>query len=172
MEWKIVKLGEIGEVVGGATPLTKNPVYYDGEISWITPKDLANYSDRYISRGERNITEEGYKSCSCKMLPKGSVLFSSRAPIGYIAIAENDLCTNQGCLTAVPLDKSNVKYYRYAMSAATNQFELAGSGTTFNEISATAFGNFILPSPDVSEQKRITEYLDRKPNHYLRMVVF
>ena len=88
MEFINVKLSDIGEVVGGATPSTKNPDNYDGNITWITPKDLAGYNKVYISKGERNITEMGFKSCSTKFLPKNSVLFSSRAPIGYVAISE------------------------------------------------------------------------------------
>ena len=101
-EWKEYKLGEVGQIVGGATPSTKNPLNYDGNISWITPKDLSNYNGCFISRGERMITTEGYNSCSCKMLPKGSILFSSRAPIGYIVIAANELCTNQGFKSVIP----------------------------------------------------------------------
>ena len=104
-EWKEYKLGEIGTVVGGATPSTKDPMNYDGDISWITPKDLSGYESMYIDRGERMITQQGYNSCSCKMLPKGSVLFSSRAPIGYVAIAANDLCTNQGFKSVIPNNK-------------------------------------------------------------------
>ena len=101
-EWKEYKLEAIGNIVGGATPSTKEPQNYDGDISWITPKDLSNFSGRFISRGERMITSKGFNSCSCKMLPKGSVLFSSRAPIGYVAIASNDLCTNQGFKSIIP----------------------------------------------------------------------
>lgn len=160
MEWKTVKLGEIGEVVGGATPLTKNPVYYDGEISWITPKDLANYSDRYISRGERNITEEGYKSCSCKMLPKGSVLFSSRAPIGYIAIAENDLCTNQGFKSIIPnADKVDNVFLFYLLKQYKDYIAGLGSGTTFMEVSGSVMKNIELPLPPLDTQRRIAAIL-------------
>lgn len=160
MEWKTVKLGEIGEVVGGATPLTRNPVYYDGEISWITPKDLANYSDRYISRGERNITEEGYKSCSCKMLPKGSVLFSSRAPIGYIAIAENDLCTNQGFKSIIPnADKVDNVFLFYLLKQYKDYIAGLGSGTTFMEVSGSVMKNIELPLPPLDTQRRIAAIL-------------
>jgi type I restriction enzyme S subunit len=160
MEWKTVKLGEVGEIVGGATPLTKNPVYYDGEISWITPKDLANYSDRYISRGERNITEEGYKSCSCKMLPKGSVLFSSRAPIGYIAIAENDLCTNQGFKSIIPnADKVDNVFLFYLLKQYKDYIAGLGSGTTFMEVSGSVMKNIELPLPPIDTQRRIAAIL-------------
>jgi len=81
-EWIKVKLSDLGEIVGGATPSTKNEEYYGGDIDWLTPKDLSNYNGRYISRGERSITELGLKSCSAKLIPKYSILFTSRAPIG------------------------------------------------------------------------------------------
>ena len=102
-EWKTCTIADIGTVVGGATPSTKKEEnYINGDIAWITPKDLSNHSGRYIAEGERNITELGLKSCSAQILPVGSVLFSSRAPIGYIAIAENEVCTNQGFKSVIP----------------------------------------------------------------------
>lgn len=88
-EWKNCTLSSLGTIVGGATPSTKKPENYEGgEIPWITPKDLSGFSGRYISCGERNITEIGLKRCSAQMMPKHSVLFSSRAPIGYVAISD------------------------------------------------------------------------------------
>jgi type I restriction enzyme S subunit len=84
-EWKNCTISDLGNIIGGATPSTKNPTYYDGgEIPWITPKDLADFQGRYISHGKRNITEAGLRSCSAQMLPAHTILFSSRAPIGYI----------------------------------------------------------------------------------------
>ena len=161
VEWNCSKIKHHFKIGSGTTPKSDIPSYWDGDIVWITPADFKT-DDVYVSEGHRNLTQEGFESSNLEIIPAGNIIFSKRAPIGQVVINSVDLCTNQGCLTAVPLDKSNVKYYRYAMSVATNQFELAGSGTTFNEISATAFGNFILPSPSVSEQKKITEYLDRK----------
>ena len=102
-EWIECKISDIGTVVGGATPSTKKPENYEnGTIAWITPKDLSTFTRRYIQRGERNITEIGLKSCSTQLLPKDTVLFSSRAPIGYVAIATNEVCTNQGFKSVVP----------------------------------------------------------------------
>ena len=102
-EWRECTISDLGTVVGGATPSTKDSSNYDnGNIAWITPKDLSNYQDRYISCGERNITEKGLSSCSTQLLPRHSVLFTSRAPIGYVAIAENEVCTNQGFKSVVP----------------------------------------------------------------------
>ena len=161
VEWNCSKIKHHFKIGSGTTPKSDIPSYWDGDIVWITPADFKT-DDVYVSEGHRNLTQEGFESSTLEIIPAGNIIFSKRAPIGQVVINSVDLCTNQGCLTAVPLDKSNVKYYRYAMSVATNQFELAGSGTTFKEISATAFGNFILPSPNVSEQKKITEYLDRK----------
>ena len=161
VEWSCSKIKNHFKIGSGTTPKSDIPSYWDGDIVWITPADFKT-DDVYVSEGHRNLTQEGFESSTLEIIPAGKIIFSKRATIGQVVINSVDLCSNQGCLTAVPLDKSNVKYYRYAMSVATNQFELAGSGTTFKEISATAFGNFILPSPNVSEQKKITEYLDRK----------
>ena len=95
-EWKEYRLDEVGDIVSGGTPSTKNEDYYGNEIPWITPKDLSGYYSKYISKGERSITKLGLEKSSAKLLPKGTILFSSRAPIGYVAIAQEDLCTNQG----------------------------------------------------------------------------
>ena len=95
-EWRMVTIGEIAEVVGGSTPSTKEPSYFDGGIPWLTPKDLSSHHHRYISRGGRNLSQAGLDSCSAKLVPPGSVLLSTRAPIGYVAIAHNPIATNQG----------------------------------------------------------------------------
>jgi len=160
MEWKTVKLGDVGTIVGGATPLTKNAAYYDGDIAWITPKDLANHSHRYISRGERNITEDGFRSCSCKMMPKGSILFSSRAPIGYIAIAENDLCTNQGFKSIIPdADKIDNIFLFYLLNYHKDYIAGLGSGTTFMEVSGSVMKNIEVKIPSLKTQHRIAAIL-------------
>ena len=112
--WKVGILSDIGEVVGGATPSKSKSEYYtDNGISWITPKDLSINKDKFISKGEIDITELGYSKCSAKMMPRGSVLFSSRAPIGYIAIAKNELCTNQGFKSVVPQLAGTAFIYYY-----------------------------------------------------------
>jgi type I restriction enzyme S subunit len=159
-EWKEYRLGDIGTIVGGATPSTKEPHNYDGNISWITPKDLSNNSGRYISRGERMITSEGYSSCSCKMLPKGSVLFSSRAPIGYVAIASNELCTNQGFKSIIPNEQfvdSAFLYYLLVYNKAS--IEGLGSGTTFKEVSGNVMKNVVVKIPRLEIQRQIAKVL-------------
>ena len=110
-EWKECTIADIGTVVGGATPSTKKPENYEGgTIAWITPKDLSMFSGRYIKCGERNITKEGLNSCSAQLLPANTVLFSSRAPIGYIAIAANEVCTNQGFKSVIPTEDTDALF--------------------------------------------------------------
>ena len=159
-EWKIYKLSEIGQVIGGATPSTKVASNYDGDIAWITPKDLSLLSGRYIYKGERSITEAGYKSCSCQMLPAGSILFSSRAPIGYIAIAGKELCTNQGFKSVVPnTEIVNSHFLYYLLSYEKNRIAEMGSGTTFMEISGNVMKNIEVKLPHLSIQNKIAEIL-------------
>lgn len=161
VEWKTYKLSEIGEVVGGATPSTKNPDYYDGDIAWLTPKDLSTFSERYISKGERSITEVGYKSCSTKMLPANTVIFSSRAPIGYVAIAQNEMCTNQGFKSVVPGSKVNYLFLYYLLKYKKDAIEGMGSGTTFKEVSGNVMKGIEVTIPiDIAVQKRIAAVLD------------
>ena len=160
MEFINVKLSDIGEVVGGATPSTKNPDNYDGNIDWITPKDLAGYNKVYISKGERNITEMGFKSCSTKILPKNSVLFSSRAPIGYVAISENDLCTNQGFKSIIPNNKIDYKFLYYLLKHNKNYIASKGSGSTFKEVSGSVMKGIELSIPkNIHDQKKISKIL-------------
>jgi len=159
-EWKEYKLGDIGTIVGGATPSTKDPLNYDGNISWITPKDLSNFNGRYIGRGERMITTEGFNSSSCRMLPKGSVLFSSRAPIGYVAIAKNELCTNQGFKSVIPNPKivdSTFLYYLLVFNKT--RIEGLGSGTTFKEVSGQVMKNVSVLLPSLNTQQSIASVL-------------
>ena len=166
MEWKEVTLGEIGTIVGGATPSTKNTSFYDGNIPWLTPKDLSVNSNKYILRGERNITEAGFKSCSCKMLPKGSVLFSSRAPIGYVAITANDMCTNQGFKSVIPNEETDSEFLYYLLKYNKDNIASQGSGTTFAEVSGKTMKEIEVMVPkETDDQHRIASILsslDRK----------
>ena len=159
-EWKEYKLHEIGRIVGGATPPTKDSANYDGEISWITPKDLSNFTGRYIQKGERSITQKGFDSSSCQILPKGSILFSSRAPIGYIAIAANELCTNQGFKSIIPDNNLvNNLFLYYLLKYNKEEIEGLGSGTTFKEVSAKVIQNFDIKIPPIQTQKKIADIL-------------
>ena len=160
MEFIKIKLSDIGEVVGGSTPSTKNPDNYDGDIAWITPKDLAGYNKVFISKGEKNITNEGFKSCSTRMLPQNSILFSSRAPIGYVAISENELCTNQGFKSIIPNKKINYKFLYYLLKYNKEYIASKGSGSTFKEISGNVMKNIELSIPkQIEDQKKIAKIL-------------
>ncbi|MDU2902783.1 MAG: restriction endonuclease subunit S [Veillonella sp.] len=160
-EWIDCKIADLGTVIGGATPSTKKLEYYEnGSIAWITPKDLSTFRGRYIRRGERNITELGLKSCSTQLLPKNTVLFSSRAPIGYIAIAENDLCTNQGFKSVIPNENTDPLFLYYLLKYNKNKIESMGSGTTFKEISGNTMKNIVVSVPrDKKVQEQISSML-------------
>ncbi len=159
--WKKVRLSDLGEIVGGATPSTKREEYYNGDIPWITPKDLSGFSGRYISQGERSITQEAKDSCSTQMLPPNSILFSSRAPIGYVAIADNALCTNQGFKSVIPNEKVDYLFLYYLLKYNKDKIEAMGSGTTFKEVSGSTMRNVEVFVPtDINTQKRISAILD------------
>ena len=159
-EWKTYKLSEIGNIVGGATPSTKIAENYDGDIPWITPKDLSDFSGRFIKYGERNITQQGFDSCSCQMLPKNSVLFSSRAPIGYVAIAAAPLCTNQGFKSVVPNEEIvDPRFLYYLLKFNKDRIAGMGSGTTFMEVSGGVMKNVEVSLPVIAIQKHIAEIL-------------
>lgn len=133
--WRVGTLDEIGDVVGGSTPSKSKPEFYtDKGIAWLTPKDLSISNNKFTAKGEIDITEEGYKSCSTKLMPKGSVLFSSRAPIGYITIAKNDICTNQGFKSVVPRLAGTAFIY-YFLKISTKDIENKATGSTFKEAS-------------------------------------
>ena len=135
--WKVGKLEDIADVVGGGTPSKANALYFDKQcIPWITPKDLSIKKTKFISKGEIDITEEGYKNSSAKKIPLGSVLFSSRAPIGYISIAENELTTNQVFKSVVPVKAGTSFLYLY-LKANTKAIEAQATGSTFKEASGS-----------------------------------
>lgn len=159
-DWKTVKLGEIGAIIGGGTPSTSKQEYWDGDISWITPKDLSGRTFRYISKGNRSITELGFKESSTRMLPKGTVLLSSRAPIGYLAISEKELCTNQGFKSIVPdSEKINCMFLYYLLKSKVEYLISIGTGTTYPELSGTALSEVSVRIPPLPEQEAIAEVL-------------
>ncbi|MCU7698020.1 restriction endonuclease subunit S [Acinetobacter sp. AYS6] len=161
--WVELRIGDIAEIVAGGTPKANNPENFKEAgtgIAWLTPADLSDYSEKYISFGARDLSQQGYESSSAKILPKGSLLFSSRAPIGYVAIAKNEISTNQGFKSFVFRYGVDSDYAYYYLRSIKNVAESMGSGTTFKEISgATAkMLPFLLPS--LAEQKIIADKLD------------
>ena len=156
INWVWTKLGEISLVVGGGTPKSTNPEFYtDEEIPWFTPADLGKTKSKYVTRGRRDITELGLQKSSAQLMPAGSVLFSSRAPIGHTAIGLVDFSTNQGFKSSVPyVMEMNEFIYHYLNSIVKSVNENA-SGTTFKEVSGTIVKNFLFPLPPLEEQKAI-----------------
>ena len=152
--WKVGQLSDICEIVGGGTPSKSHPEYYcSSGIAWITPKDLSVSKSKFSSRGSEDITEEGYKNSSAKLMPRGTVLFSSRAPIGYISIATNEICTNQGFKSAIP-GIAGTGYLYYFLQANTDKIESKASGSTFKEASGSLMKSLevIIPADGIFNQ--------------------
>lgn len=160
--WVECQLKDIGDIISGGTPATKDADNFGGNIAWITPADLSDYKEKFISRGKRNITEKGLKNSSAKLMPKGSILFSSRAPIGYTVIAANPICTNQGFKNIVPCKYVFNQYIYYYLKSSKTLIEKYSSGTTFKEISGAKFGLIPFLLPPLNEQKMIVEEIEKR----------
>ena len=160
-EWQIKKVKHIFTVVNGATPKSSVPEYWDGNIMWITPADMS-YEISEIIDSRQKITEAGLASCGTTLVPKGSIIISTRAPIGQICIAGKELCTNQGCKTLVCFVECCNEYFYYYLKVQAKVLNMLGRGTTFLELSSRDLGDFLLPLPPLSEQKAIAAYLDKK----------
>jgi type I restriction enzyme S subunit len=161
--WAATTMGVVAQVVGGGTPKTTVPGNFsdEGGHAWLTPSDLTGYRNKYVSRGRRNLTDQGLASSSAKYMPAGTILFSSRAPIGYVAIATNPITTNQGFRSFVPSDALDSGYAFHYLKSITALAEQLATGTTFNELSGSKAKTLPLPLPPLAEQQRITECLDK-----------
>ena len=165
--WQWLAIGEIATIVGGGTPSTSNTDNFDGgEIPWITPADLSRYKEKYIARGTRNITEKGLNSSSARLLPANTVLFSSRAPIGYVAIASQPVATNQGFKSFILPEGIDPSFVYYYLTSAKETIEGLGGGTTFKELSGAAAATIPLPIAPLPEQRRIVAEVER---HFTRL---
>lgn len=160
-EWNLRKIKYIFRISSGTTPKSDNLEYWDGDIPWVTPADYKTENE-YIYHGRKFLSKAGLEAANLQLLPVNSIVLSKRAPIGAVAITAAELTINQGCIAGIPIDDCSVRYYYFILSICTEQLNLLGSGTTFKELSAQDFGNFIVPTPDVAVQERIADYLDRK----------
>jgi type I restriction enzyme, S subunit len=163
MTWRWVRLDAVGAIVGGGTPSAADADNFaePGEgVPWLTPADLGGYSDLYISRGSRDLSEKGSRSSSATVMPKGSVLFTSRAPIGYVAIASNPLSTNQGFKSIVPYIADCSRFVATAMKAFAPEIDAKAPGTTFKEVSGKIVAAIPFPLPPLAEQHRIVAKVD------------
>ena len=162
--WKQVEIGDVSKVVSGGTPKASICENFcepsDGGHAWLTPADLSGYKPKMISHGKRNITDKGLKESSARLMPEGSILFSSRAPIGYVAIAENEISTNQGFKSFVFTDEVVPSYAYYYLKSIRGLAESWGTGTTFKELSSAKAKKLPFFYPSIDEQKRIADKLD------------
>lgn len=159
--WAWATLGELAEIVGGSTPPSTDPSCFQPDgIPWITPSDLSGYLETYVERGARSLSKHGLASCSAKMLPAGTVLLSSRAPIGYCVIASVPLSTNQGFKSFVLTPCLHAEYLRFFLLHSRDFLESIASGTTFKELSGGRVATVVVPLPPLAEQRRIVAALD------------
>ena len=157
--WRLGTISDLGTVVGGGTPSKAKPEYYtENGIAWITPKDLSVDKSKFISHGENDITDLGYRNSSATMMPKGTVLFSSRAPIGYIAIANNDVTTNQGFKSVVPRHEIGTPYVYYYLIHNLPLIESKASGSTFKEVSGSVMKSVEAVIPDSTTLAKFNDF--------------
>jgi type I restriction enzyme S subunit len=157
---KFVPLGDICTIISGGTPDTKNQQYWNGPHAWITPAEMGNLSSPFLGISRRTLTNEGLHESSAQLLPKNSVIMSSRAPIGHLVINEVPMASNQGCKGLIPNSELSYKYLYYFLYANKGYLNSLGSGTTFAEISSTKLKSVKIPLPSLENQYEIVEKLD------------
>ena len=158
-EWAIGTISDLGTVVGGSTPSKAKPEYYtESGIAWITPKDLSINKSKFVSHGENDITELGLKNSSAAIMPEGTVLFSSRAPIGYIAIAAGEVTTNQGFKSVVPKPEIGTPFVYFFLKNTLPVIEGMASGSTFKEVSGSTMKNVSAVIPDAETLAKFSDF--------------
>ena len=159
-QWPLKTLGELCTIVNGGTPKSKVTEYWGGEVNWTTPAEMGKMTTPYIDDTKRKITELGLEKSSAKLFPPYSVILSTRAPIGHLAINSTHMSTNQGCKTLVPKDKLDHKYLYYFLYSNKKLLDSLGKGTTFKELSGKNMKNVKIPFPTLEEQQQIVNILD------------
>ena len=160
--WETRQLKRLFHIRNGSTPKSSEATYWDGDVTWITPEDLGESNQKAILRSRRSITEAGLRSCGTTLVPAGSIVLSSRAPIGYVAIAGVDLCTNQGCRSLVHRQTLSETYYFYYLLTVGSELTSLGQGSTYMELSRHDLSALVVIRPDFHEQEAIAEFLDRE----------
>lgn len=161
MSWPEVEIKLVARVVGGATPKSDEAKFWDGDVAWATPKDLSDLDGKFMSDTPRKITSVGLRSCSAEVLPAGSVLFSSRAPIGHIAINTAPMATNQGFKSFIPGPDLDATFLYWWLDANRARLQAMGNGATFKEVSKAIVERIKIPLPPLPEQRRIAAILDQ-----------
>lgn len=164
--WEWARTGAIADIIGGGTPSTKNPGNFtERGIPWLTPADLSGYQEVYIGRGKRDLSQQGYESSGAQLIPRDSVLFTSRAPVGYCVLAANEICTNQGFKSLVLRGNISAKFVRHYLRASRDYAESLASGSTFKELSGARMAELEVPIPPINEQKRIVARIEELQKH-------
>ena len=162
-DWEERKLGELSNIVGGGTPSTSNSEYWDGDIDWYAPAEIGE--QRYVSKSKKTITELGLKKSSARILPVGTVLFTSRAGIGNTAILGKEATTNQGFQSIVPNPNKLDSYFIYSRTNELKRYgEVTGAGSTFVEVSGKQMSKMSIMVPELSEQKKIGSFFEQLDN--------
>ena len=157
--WPLVEIGDVAEIVGGGTPSTRNAGNFDGDVPWLTPKDLSGFPARVVARGSRNLSRAGLANSSARLVPPGTVLLSTRAPIGYVAIAGGEISTNQGFRNLLPRGNVRSDFLYYWLKDNTEALERHAVGTTFRELPGSVLKRIRIPLPPLSEQRAIGQVL-------------
>ena len=158
--WETSQIGDVAKIINGGTPKSNVAEFWDGDVLWITPKDMGKLTDVYVGDTSRKITEAGLAKSSAKIIPANSVILSTRAPIGHLAINTEPMATNQGCRGLVPSGRMLTKFLFYFLSANVRRLDDLGTGTTFKELAKSALAGVEIPLPPLPEQKRIVAILD------------
>jgi type I restriction enzyme S subunit len=157
--WSETSLGDIAEVIGGGTPSTTIAEYWDGDIVWLTPTEITSQDGKVVSDSIRKITDMGFKNSGAQMLPRDSVILTSRASVGYVALAGRELCTNQGFQSLIPKQSVLAKFLMFWIQQNRPEFESRSAGSTFKEISKSNVKSIKLQLPSLPEQKRIVDLI-------------
>lgn len=161
MSWTSLKISSVAEIVSGGTPKSGTAEYWGGDVQWLTPSDMGKMKDVHISETSRKISMLGLAKSSAKLIPPFSVILSTRAPIGHLAINTVAMATNQGCRGLIPKSNINTKYLYYFLLKSVDLLNKLGTGTTFKELSKSALEKVEIPIPQLDEQKRIVAILDQ-----------
>lgn len=161
--WDYCKLGHLFRLYNGSTPKSGEQNYWDGDIEWVTPSDLSKLKSLEIGTGKRKITAAGLNSCGATIVPSNSIILSTRAPIGSVALTTNPMCTNQGCKSLVARNNTSVseKFYAYLLSVVSNELNIRGKGTTFLELSTNELSSFPVPKLHIRQQLEIVEHIEK-----------
>lgn len=160
--WEVAVIKHMTDIYNGSTPKSGDPLNWDGEILWATPEDLGNNNGKYLDNTKRTITEEGYISSGVSIVPIGSSILSTRAPIGHLSIVSKEMCFNQGCRGIVPKENLESDFLYYLLFAAKDELKVRGQGTTFIELGNNQLGSMPITLPSLEEQKAIAAFLDKK----------